>query len=277
MTDLAIVNTRCANLASVVFAFERLGVAPLVTADPTALRAAGRRDDDARRRGGVARTRQCRAVAGTSVAILRPRRAHCRATTGPVVPLSRRPPDTPPILRATPRRTVVAISRVTERGGFERGVRRGGARRGASSDPESESEVAGEGERRPRLRLRVPGVTPDAAAAARRGRREASGAAAGGAREEGPAPEPASASRSRARVPTSVRAASSSSDESSMMTARPLLRVDSTGEDAPRPPPDATPRDPPAGVRRDDAGGASGSGSPSSEESADADLPRPTL
>ncbi|MFC6618801.1 imidazole glycerol phosphate synthase subunit HisH [Deinococcus radiophilus] len=42
MTDLAIVNTRCANLASVVFAFERLGVAPLVTADPTALRAAGR-------------------------------------------------------------------------------------------------------------------------------------------------------------------------------------------------------------------------------------------
>ncbi|MDO4263790.1 MAG: imidazole glycerol phosphate synthase subunit HisH [Deinococcus sp.] len=39
---LAIVDTRCANLASVVFALERLGVEPLVTADAGELRAAGR-------------------------------------------------------------------------------------------------------------------------------------------------------------------------------------------------------------------------------------------
>ncbi|ADY27212.1 Imidazole glycerol phosphate synthase subunit hisH (plasmid) [Deinococcus proteolyticus MRP] len=40
--SLAIVDTRCANLASVVFAFGRLGVQPLVTADPAELRAAER-------------------------------------------------------------------------------------------------------------------------------------------------------------------------------------------------------------------------------------------
>ncbi|WP_261664973.1 imidazole glycerol phosphate synthase subunit HisH [Deinococcus sp. Marseille-Q6407] len=39
---VAVVDTRCANLASVVFAFERLGVSPLVTADATELRRAER-------------------------------------------------------------------------------------------------------------------------------------------------------------------------------------------------------------------------------------------
>ncbi|CUS48580.1 MAG: imidazole glycerol phosphate synthase glutamine amidotransferase subunit HisH [Idiomarinaceae bacterium HL-53] len=34
---LAIVNTRCANLASVRFAFERLGVQPIISADPDVL------------------------------------------------------------------------------------------------------------------------------------------------------------------------------------------------------------------------------------------------
>lgn len=42
MTAVAVVNTGCANLASVVYALERLGESPLVTADPAELRAAGR-------------------------------------------------------------------------------------------------------------------------------------------------------------------------------------------------------------------------------------------
>ena len=37
---LVIVNTRCANLASVDFAFRRLGVVPVISADPQVIRAA---------------------------------------------------------------------------------------------------------------------------------------------------------------------------------------------------------------------------------------------
>lgn len=38
--NLVIVNTRCANLASVDFAFKRLGVTPVISADPAVIRAA---------------------------------------------------------------------------------------------------------------------------------------------------------------------------------------------------------------------------------------------
>lgn len=40
MIPVAIVDTRCANLTSVIFALERLGVKPVVTADPAQLQAA---------------------------------------------------------------------------------------------------------------------------------------------------------------------------------------------------------------------------------------------
>ena len=42
MPDLIIIDTGCANLASVQYALERLGYRPRVSADPAAIRAAGK-------------------------------------------------------------------------------------------------------------------------------------------------------------------------------------------------------------------------------------------